>query len=674
MGGSPVETPRAGPFVGPPGRTYNRLGMARSLFASVLAVLAAGAALSGQANPRALFTDALAQFSLALDGSHGDEGDTIGASLDALDRARREWDGVIQTYESRMAAEIVGAPAELAVRMHIAMGGAYLERNRIQDAQREFAEVLRLDSRRPEVLATQGLLNSQILGRADAAGTALQSAAALAPANPTHAYLLARHLADTGPPEATANAFEQFLRVARAAPAATSAVHPFTSLGLVAEVPAIEPFFPPAAYIPGFARLQQGRYEEAITALKAAAAIDPLVHLGTIVDAGLVRQAAASLRNGATAEAVQAFAAIVRLAPGSADAHRLLGLAYVADEQLEAGMRELSAAVALSPADERAHLDLADVLFEHGRLPDAARALRNTLAAVPASGRARYTLGLVYQRQGDYPAAAREMEQAAALKPLLGLNSVYQTLGALRRAQQDYDGAISAFSARIALVPNDPQAHQELGDMYFRQSRHQEALAEFVVASILDPAQPRPFVAMGQIELREGRFEAAVSAASRAVSLDPADKEARYVLATALLRLGRADDGARELQTFQRLQADATAAKSREFEVGALRRDATVSTTAGDHEKAVTLLRRVLELEPGTAAAHLDLGVALLRAGRAQDAVQQLTAAIERRGPIDAHRYLADAYTAAGRAEESQRERALYARLRQDALRAGTSR
>jgi tetratricopeptide (TPR) repeat protein len=648
--------------------------MVRFLFASVLAVFAASSALSGQANPRAMFTDALAQFSLALDGSHGDEGDTISASLDTLDRARRQWDGAIQTYESRMAAEIGGAPAELAARMHIAMGGAYLERNRLQDALREFTEALRLDPRRPEVHAIQGLLDSQVPGRARAAGSALQAAAALAPGDPTHAYLLARHLADVGPADAAATAFEQFLQVARAAPAGAGALQPFTNLGLVAEVPAIEPFFPPAAYAEGFGLLQEGRYEEATMALRAAAALDPLARF-VAIDSALARQASSSLRSGATAQAVDAFAAIVRLAPSSGEAHRLLGLAYAAHERLDTAVRELSTAVSLSPADERTHLALAGVLFEQGRFPDAARALRDTLAAIPGSGRAHYTLGLVYQHQGDYPAAARELEQAAALKPLLGLNSIYQTLGALRRAQQDYDGAIRAFSARIAVVPNDPQAHQELGDMYFRQSRHPEALAEFMVASVLDPAQPHPFVAIGQIELREGRFDAAVGAATRAVSLAPPDKEARYVLATALLRLGRTEEGARELETFQRLQADATAAKSREFELGALRRDATVSTTAGDHEKAVTLLRRVLELDPGTAAAHLDLGVALLEAGHAQDAIEPLTAAIERHGPIDAHRHLAEAYAAAGRAEESQRERALYARLRQEALqRAGTSR
>jgi len=648
--------------------------MVRFLFANALAVLAAGSLLSGQTNPRAMFTGALAQFSLALDGSHGDERDMINASLDALDRARRQWDGVIQTYESRMAAEIVGAPAELAVRMHIAMGGEYLDRNRIEDAQREFAEVLRLDSRRPEVQAIQGLLNGQFPGRAEAARGALQTAVALAPADPTRAYLLARHLADAGPPDAAARAFEQFLRVARAAPAGASAVQPFTSLGLVAEVPGIEPFFPPAAYAEGFGLLQQGRYEEAISAFRTAAALDPLARLPAI-DTPSVRQAASSLRNGATAEAAQAFAAIVGLAPNSGEAHRLLGLAYAADEQVDAAARELSTAVSLSPADERAHLDLAGVLFGQGRFPDAARALRNTLTAVPASGRARYMLGLVHQRQGDYPAAVRELEQAAALRPLLGLNSIYQTLGALRRAQQDYDGAIRAFSTRIALVPNDPQAHQELGDMYFRQSRHAEALAEFLVASVLDPAQAHPFVAIGQIHLREGRFDEAVGAATRAVSLAPTDKEARYVLATALLRLGRPEEGARELETFQRLQAEATAAKSREFELGALRRDAAVNTGNGDHEKAVSLLRRVLELDPGTASAHLDLGVALLEAGHPQDAIEPLTAAIERHAQIDAHRYLADAYAGAGRAAESQRERALYARLRQEALqRAGTSR
>ena len=150
----------------------------------------------------------------------------------------------------------------------------------------------------------------------------------------------------------------------------------------------------------------------------------------------------------------------------------------------------------------------------------------------PSSGRARYKLGLVFQRQGLYADALRELMAAPGFKPLLGRNSVYQTIGALLRSQQQYDAAIDAFSQRVDLIPNDAGAHHELGEMYFRQSRHVEALAEFMVTRMLNPSRTDTHAAIGQVYLRMGAYADAAAAARRAVTLDASHKEARYVLAT----------------------------------------------------------------------------------------------------------------------------------------------
>ena len=141
------------------------------------------------------------------------------------------------------------------------------------------------------------------------------------------------------------------------------------------------------------------------------------------------------------------------------------------------------------------------------------------------------------------------------------------------------------------------------------------------------------------------------------------------MLATSLLRLGRTDDGNRELQEYQRLQNEATALQSKRFEIAALRRDATVSTASGNHARAVALLRKALEAERGDPASELDLGMALLRAGKPGEAIPHLRAAAVPDSAPDVHRQLAAAYEAAGQADDSRRERALYAQARQEALR-----
>jgi tetratricopeptide (TPR) repeat protein len=449
---------------------------------------------------------------------------------------------------------------------------------------------------------------------------------------------------------------------------------PFIRPSLVQEVPDIEPFFPPAAYRDGFAALADGRYDDAIAQLRTTAARDPLVtpSPGT---ADAVRAAGTALRAGNVATAIAQLESTAAASPLASEVRRLLGLAHLANEDPARGLAALRQAIALDATYERPRIDLARALFDRGQFADAVTVLTETLAAIPASGRARYLLGLTYQRQGNYTGAMASLTQAAALLPLLGANSIYQSIGTLRRSQQQYAEAIEAFSRRIELVPNDATAHHELAEMYFRVGRLDEALAEHTVALMIDPRRADSYVGVAQVHLREGRFAEAAAAAKRATDLAAGHKEARYVLATSLLRLGRADEGHRELQEYERLQSAATALQSKQLEIAALRRDAAVSGASGDHARAVALLRKALDADPGDPAAELELGQALLRAGMAAEAITHLRAGLVPGSSPDVHRHLAAAYEAAGQTDDARRERALYAQARQDALRrAGAAR
>ena len=623
--------------------------------------------------PKQVFTEALARFSLALDGAYGDEGPAAAESLSQMERVRERWDALIRTYETGMAADVGGAPADIAVRMHIALAGEYLERHRFRDAQRQLGEAIRLDPKRAEALTVRALIEAQLTGQPREALDDLRRASSLTPNHPVRTYLLGRQLLASGEPAEAAAALEQFVAASAAAGPAPDGA-PFVRLGLVQEVPGIEPFFPPAPYRAGYQALVEGRYEEAMARLRTEAVLDPLITPPSAI-AERLRAAGAAMRNGATADAAAHLESAAAAAPDSAEVHRLLGLARLADDDAERGLMELRRAIALDAAYERPRLDLARALFEREQYADAVTVLTDTLAAIPDSGRARYLRALAYQKQGNYEGAMAEMQRSAALEPLLGLNSVFQTLGALRRSQQDYEGAIDAFSRRIALVPNDAAAHHELAEMYFRLSRLTEALAEFAAALMIDPRRADSHVGLAQVRLRQARFEAAAAASRRATELDPSHKEARYVLATSLLRLGRAGEGQRELEAYQRLQAEATALQSKRFEVAGYRRDATVSAASGDHARAIALLRKALEADPGDASAELELGLAFLRAGRAGEALPHLRAGAASSTSPDVHRHLAEAYAAAGQADESRRERALYAQARQDARRrAGAAR
>jgi Flp pilus assembly protein TadD len=200
-----------------------------------------------------------------------------------------------------------------------------------------------------------------------------------------------------------------------------------------------------------------------------------------------------------------------------------------------------------------------------------------------------------------------EYEAAAALNPLVGANRLLQTVGALQAAQQNFDAALQAYSTRVDITLNDPDAHRSLGYLYSRLDRRDEAFAEFAVALMIAPNAPDVHVAMSQLHLKNGDFDAAAEAARRAIALSPSNKQAHYSLATALMRLDRTAEAKPEFETFERLQAQETAASARQMTVNGLRREAAASLERRDYEHAIAALRQALALAPGNADVREEL-------------------------------------------------------------------
>lgn len=648
-----------------------RLFSPRCRFASVLlCATAAVSTLARQApDPKAAFIQALGQFSLALDGSIGDEAGRIRSSLVAMERGLQQWDATILAYEAAMASEIKSADPPLASRMHAALAGVYLDRGRTADALRELTTAGEPDARRSVVHILQALALGQ-MGESERATLAYRNAMATSLGDPVAAYTFARHLVRIGQHEEARGAMKQVVdrwkvMIPSGRPPASGS--PFLRLGLVEDVSGVEPFFPPVAYAEGFALLHAGRFEPALERLKDAITGDPL-----FADPGpeteLMAGGVAAFRNGDAALAIVHLTAAAAKAPARAEPRRVLGLVYAADGQQDQAIDALSSAVRLNPKDERSRMALADALMRIDRLTAAEEALTETVKWLPTSGKARYTLGLVYQRQGKYQEAIEQFERAVALAPLLGLNSLYRAIGAIHVDRQNFEAAIAAFGKRVDALPNDAGAHRQLGEAFVKAGRDEEALAEFAVAAMLHAAEPEAHAAMAQVHLRAGRYAEAVDASRRALEQDPVHTQARYALATSLIRLGKADEGRQELQLFQRLQAEVMEARSRVLELGGLAREAAEASSRGEYAKAVDLRRQVLDYDR-SAPAHVDLGLALLRAGQPAEALESFRTALGRPGSFEVHRHLADAYQALGEIDLSRQEQATYQQMKQDALR-----
>jgi tetratricopeptide (TPR) repeat protein len=642
------------------------------LLACGLACAVAAQPAAGQAvDPKTNFVQALARFSLYLDGVFGDEGQAIRSNLDAMSRGLVVWDATLRQSESDMATGLTRADPGLAAAMHVAMGGAYLDRGRVDDALKEFAEASRLNPTRADLFGFQGVAYSQAIHEPAKALESFRKALALEPHNPVRAYVLMRELSATGRTDEAEEAIGRFLDTWKehaTDPQQSPLDSPFIRLGIVPEREGVEPFFPLVTYAEGFRLLHLGEFEKAVAALREAAAQDPVVGqpVNRLEAMGL---AAAALREGSVGAAREHLKVAVELEPNRAEAHRVLGRVYLVDQQDDEAIRELHRAVELAPNDERTHLSLDEALVGTGRWAEAEQALRETKTRFPSSGRARYSLARLYQRQGRNPEAFREFEDATGFNPFLGLNSIYKAMGELSDDGQNPKAEVDAYSRRVDVNPNDPGAHQTLGDAYLRLGQHERALAEFAIVLLLEPDRADACTGVSQAYLQSGRNAEAEAWARRAIARSPTLTQPRYVLATALMRTGQTAAAQQEFDAFQHLEDSEVVVKARRNQLTVLRRDASISLTKGDYASAIAGLRLALELSPDEVASHMELGLALLRAGQAAEAVDHFKAAQLLNAPADVHRQLAAAYTALGRTEDSQRELAIYEELRKHNLR-----
>ena len=614
--------------------------------------------------PKDQFVDAIRQFLQAVAGQYGDEGIQARAALNAMELALTDWDQAIK--EDQAAAHSQAQTADL----HGALGLLYLDRRRLEEAVREFSAATRLNPKRPDFRTLLGFAYS-LSGRPADAVRAFAEAAALDPGDPPTSYRLARALVRSRQPKAAARAWQQFRESQQKhlaqTPREPATARPFIRVDLLRQVAGVAPLFPPAVYADGFAALMQGRYRNAVALLRKGAEIDPLVASGAPTEQAL--ESAAMLRDGRLTAAIAQLKDLVNASPNAAESHRILGMAYWADEQYNNAVDQFRAAIRLRPSDERSRLALADVLVAAGILADAERALKDAIQAVPRSGQAHYNLGRLYEFQGRWPGAAQELHTAGTLNPVVGLDYLFAATAHACLAQPDHACAVQAATERVDVNPNNDDAHRALGEIHLQLGEDEDALTELLAAVLVNPNDAESFAGMAQVHLRTGRYPEAVEAAQRALAINPTHRAAQFALGSALTRVGRAEEGVKALERFEQSRGLALEQDQRDWDLKLLKQEASVRLANGEDEAAVAALQKAIAYEPDVAISHLTLGRVLKKVGRYREAIESLSRAGDLKAGPEAYRLLAETYDAAGEPEEGQKYRAVYQRMKEERLR-----
>jgi len=169
---------------------------------------------------------------------------------------------------------------------------------------------------------------------------------------------------------------------------------------------------------------------------------------------GLAAQAEAALREGAPERAVQAYLALVEIAPGDVAAWHGLATIALRAGQPDRALEPIARALTLDRKSAQLQALHAVALAELGRHAEAEVAARRAVKLAPADAGAHYNLGKILLILGRIDEAIGECQRSIALDPE-GAGAYFNLALALER-RGDFDAAFSAIERGLKIAADDP--------------------------------------------------------------------------------------------------------------------------------------------------------------------------------------------------------------------------
>ena len=289
----------------------------------------------------------------------------------------------------------------------------------------------------------------------------------------------------------------------------------------------------------------------------------------------LYAEAHEASQSGDTAAAVERYRSIIRLAPHLAAAYNnlgglyfdqqdyahaaevlkrglelnpnmptaaaILGMSYVQlgeDEKAEPLLRK---ALKANPKDDKVEMMLSRMLINDKKPEEAARHLNDYLARNPKDQQAWYLLGKTYLRLSE-----ESLKKINEIDP----DSVvaHEIAGEIDESMHNYDLALVEYKKAVEMAPDKPGTHMHMGDAYWYIGKWQSAQTEFRAELKNDPYNCLAHwkLANAILEANDSNDEA-LTEANAAIERCPALMQARVDRARALVRLGRQPDALSDL-------------------------------------------------------------------------------------------------------------------------------
>jgi tetratricopeptide (TPR) repeat protein len=349
----------------------------------------------------------------------------------------------------------------------------------------------------------------------------------------------------------------------------------------------------------------------------------------------------------------------------------LLSLANFKGSEFENALKRYQNALDQTPASEPLYLAMSSILVKAELTSEANDLMQRAVRAFPGSRRVRYKEAEMYRDLGKMRKALEVFQEASQVKAptsmtreldSLQLSFIYQRMGGIDTDLTEFDAAIAAYQKALEISPKNADARIALGDAYLRRNEPTKARAEYTSVMSAYPDRALPLYRFADACLRTQDFAEAAAAAERALKIDPKERKARYVRGLALMRLGRTEEGQKELEEYSKQEEQAQTELNNQRDVIVSNRGAAALVLDGRGRDAIAMYQSSLKAHPDSSSLRLNYAVALSQMGRHQEAVANLKTMLD--GGIGddflVYRILAREYERLNDKRTSQKYDALY--------------
>jgi len=311
-------------------------------------------------------------------------------------------------------------------------------------------------------------------------------------------------------------------------------------------------------------------------------------------------------------------------------------------------------ALALFDASQNATTDPADAEKQEAK---AAEYAQDSIAKSSHEGASHYVLGMRAFHKRNYDTAEKELK--LAIQEDTGNFMYYYQLGRVQATESKYSDARISFTSAIKYNGNYAPAQYNLGFVQEKLNRD-EALASYRKAYSIDSNYEKAYLAAARILARKGNYSDALSEYKEAVRVNPGNantykeqgstyaaagnnKEAEscYRKALTLLKPGEDDPATyynlstvlynqgktEEAVAYAKKAYDTKSSALKEVQINSIYNYALICDKTGDYEKAITLYKEVLKVDPANIKSKINLAVIAISENDADTALTLLKSA-----------------------------------------------